>query len=374
MKIPPLRLVALEITRTCKLACKHCRGDSHNEQYPDELSLAEIKAIIDNIAAFSQPIIIITGGEPLTRADVFNIASYSSSKGLRTVLATCGHLLNDEIVQKLLSSGISRISVSIDGASSTTHDNFRGVPGAFDAAISGLKTARKYGLDFQINSTLTTLNVRELEALHDLAVNLGAVGFHPFLLVPMGRGEGLTDCALSGDEYETTLNRIFEIASTSPIEIKPTCSPHYSRVIKQNSVETFTKIERDGAPDKSTITAPAYSHSSNGHRSNRYKITKGCLGGQGFVFISHMGKVQMCGFLEIEAGNLRTCGFDFKHIWETSEFFNKIRDIDNYHGKCSFCEYRFICGGCRARAYYKTGNYLAEEPQCIYLPGKKQPV
>lgn len=371
MSIPPLRLVALEITRTCRLACKHCRGDSHNESYPDELRLEEIKALLDNINTFSNPIIIITGGEPLTRPDVFDIASYSSSNGFRTVLATCGHLLNDETVQKLLSSGVSRISVSLDGASSATHDNFRGVRGAFDAALEGLKTAKKYGLDFQINSTLTTLNVGELEAIHDLAVKLGAVGFHPFLLVPMGRGKGLSGCALSGNEYESTLIKIAEIASGSPIEIKPTCSPHYSRVLKQKPIGASARIKRDPISDRPLVTAPSDSNSSNNHPGSRHKMTKGCLGGQGFVFISHMGKVQICGFLEIEAGYLRTCGYDLRNIWETSEYFKEIRDIDNYHGKCSFCEFRFVCGGCRARAYYTTGDYLAEEPQCIYLPMTK---
>ena len=371
MNVPPLRLIAMEITRTCSLACIHCRGDSHNESYPDELSLDEIKIILDNIAEFSQPIIIITGGEPLTRSDVFDITAYSTVLGLRTVLATCGHLLNDETVPKLLNSGVSRISVSLDGASPSTHDSFRGVPGAFEAALRGLKTARQYGLDFQINSTLTTLNIGELEALHDLAVNLGAVGFHPFLLVPMGRGKGLADYALSGEEYETTLVRISKIATHSSIEIKPTCSPHYIRVACQMSEVSSAQAERETASGVQSSSTPVHSPSAGGSDSIRYTITKGCLGGQGFVFISHVGKVQMCGFLEIEAGNLRACGYNLKQIWETSEFFKEIRDIDNYHGKCAVCEYRYACGGCRARAYYTTGDYLAEEPNCIYIPDPK---
>ncbi len=150
MNVLPLRLVALEITRTCNLACKHCRGDSHDISYPDELTLDEIRAILNNIASFSRPIIIITGGEPLTRPTVFEISAYSTSLKLRTVLATCGHLLNDETVRKLQNSGVLRISVSLDGVSPETHDNFRGVQGAFKAALKGLEVAKKYGLDFQI--------------------------------------------------------------------------------------------------------------------------------------------------------------------------------------------------------------------------------
>lgn len=333
-----LRLVAFEITRTCTLSCRHCRGDSRKEAYPDELSLKEIQAILKDIAAFAKPILIITGGEPLARPDVYDIAAYSSSLGLRTVLATCGHFLNDETVPKLLEAGISRISISLDGASAATHDQFRGTPGAFEATLSGIAAARRHHLDFQINSTLTVLNIAELESIHDLALSLGAAGFHPFLLVPVGRGKELASLAIPPEEYEKTLVRIARIAESSPIEIKPTCSPHFNRVCRQmhkNSV-----------------------------------MTKGCLGGQGFVFISHRGEVQICGFLDIEAGNLRKTNYHFKEIWESATLFREIRDFSLYHGKCGICEFFTICGGCRARAYYSSGDYLGDEPNCEYLPGR----
>jgi len=371
MNAPELRLVALEVTRRCTLACRHCRGDSRNERYTDELTLAEIKALLDNITSFANPIIIITGGEPLTRPDVFDIAAYSSSSGFRTVLATCGHMLDDTTVEKLIDAGISRISVSLDGADAVTHDDFRGVEGAFDNAIQGLGIARAHGLDFQINSTLTTLNIGELESIHCLAVELGAVGFHPFLLVPMGRGTGLADSALSGEAYEEALERIADIAENSPIEIKPTCSPHYSRVIRQRARSKAAVNGADGSVEKDSDAASRLQNPA----SPRHTMTKGCLGGQGFVFVSHVGNVQACGFLELTAGNVRANGFDLRDIWETSKLFRDFRDIDNYHGKCAVCEYRRICGGCRARAYYATGDYLAEEPSCIYVPEtmEKQP-
>ncbi len=357
MNVPPLKLVAFEITRTCKLKCRHCRGDSRDESYTGELSFDEIKKIFDSIAVFAQPIMIITGGEPLTRPDVFDITAYSTALGFRTVLATCGHLLNDETVGKLLETGVQRISVSLDGASSETHDNFRGVPGAFDGALKGLTVARKHGLDYQINSTITSLNVDETEALHELAISLGAVGFHPFLLVPMGRGSGLASSALSPEEYERALIRIAELAEYSPIEIKPTCSPHYYRIIRQMNT----------AQNRNAVAEPE-SHPAEHGLIHRHGLTKGCLGGQGFVFLSHVGKVQICGFLEIEAGDLRTSGYDLAPIWNTSAYLNEIRDLDNYHGKCGICEYRRVCGGCRARAYYVNGDYLGEEPNCIYIP------
>ena len=360
MNVPPLRLIALEITRTCNLECKHCRGDSRNEAYQNELTLDEIKTILKNVASFSNPIIIVTGGEPLIRDDVFDITGYSTSLGLRTVLATCGHFLTDNTVQKLIETGVSRISVSLDGATPEVHDNFRGVNGAFEAAVKGLETAKRYGLDFQINSTLTNINIDDLESLHELALSLGAVGFHPFLLVPMGRGAGLANSALSPEEYENALIRIAEIADSSPIEIKPTCSPHYSRIVRQ-----MKHIDRQK-------TSTPFSHKTSLNDSDSVStLTKGCIGGKNFVFISHTGKVQICGFLEIEAGDLRDNSYDFKSIWETSELFRHIRNTDNYIGKCGVCEYRNVCGGCRARAYYSTGDYLGEEPNCIYIPKKE---
>jgi AdoMet-dependent heme synthase len=347
MSAPPLLLVAFEITRTCTLSCRHCRGDSRKEAYSKELSFKEIQTILGNIASFAKPIIIITGGEPLTRPDVYEIADYSSSLGFRTVLATCGHLLNDETVPKLLKAGVSRISISLDGASASTHDRFRGTPGAFEATKSGIAAARRHQLEFQINSTLTMLNIAELEPLHDLAVSLGAVGFHPFLLVPVGRGRELAEMAIPPEKYEKTLVRIARLAETSLLEIKPTCSPHYTRVSRKMK----NSFARTG---------------SSTHQST---ITRGCLGGQGFVFISHRGAVQICGFLDIEAGNLRETGYNLKEIWESAPLFEEIRDSSRYQGKCGECEYWNICGGCRARAYYSSGDYLGDEPNCLYQSG-----
>lgn len=348
MTVPALRIMALEITRTCALACRHCRGDSRPESYAEELRFGEIRAILDNTASFSRPILIITGGEPLIRSDVYDIAAYSSSLGFRTVLATCGHLLNDLTVRLLIDSGVSRISLSIDGATSSTHDLFRGVPGAFEATLRGIDSARRNGLEFQVNSTLTSINIDELGGLHDLAVSLGAAGFHPFLLVPMGRGHGIRDAALGAYEYETTLREIARMSERSPIEIKPTCSPHYVRVA--------TQLRASGRSD--------LTHTGQRHHA----MTRGCLGGQGFVFVSHRGIVQTCGFLECEAGDLRAENYDMKEIWENSPLFAQIRDVENYRGKCGRCEFNRVCGGCRARAYAHTGDYLGEEPNCTYQP------
>lgn len=359
MNTPPLRIVAFEITRTCILSCRHCRGDSHGRTYENELGFNEIASIFDSISSFAKPIMIITGGEPLTRPDVFDIAARSTALGFRTTLATCGHLLDDDIASRLIDTGVLRISVSLDGASASTHDSFRGVPGAFDAALRGISAARRRGLPFQINSTITALNADEIQALHDLAIELGAEAFHPFLLVPVGRGTGLADAALSPGGYERVLEEIARLAMRSPLEIKPTCSPHYIRIA--------ARIRKDGSSPP-IADKPASPQGHGIHGGVRGGPAGGCLGGKGFVFISHRGKVQICGFLEQEAGDLRMSGYDMKLIWDTSPLFHEVRDTGLYGGACGICEYVRICGGCRARAYAEYGNYLGPEPNCTYEP------
>ncbi len=330
------RLIAWEVTRSCPLACKHCRAAARNRPYEGELTTGEGKRLLENIASFSRPTMILTGGEPMLRPDIYDLASYADRLGLPVVMAPCGALVDDEAVERMKASGIHCISISIDGATAETHDAFRGVPGAFASAVKATEAARRGGLDFQINTTITRHNRREVEAIRDLAVRLGAGVFNPFLLVPTGRGKDLAGQEISPEEYERTLEWLADRQSESDIAIRVTCAPHYTRVLRQRNPEAGG--------------------------------SKGCLGGKSFAFISHVGKVQICGFLETECGDLKHGQFDFRKIWETSEVFRRVRDVDSYGGKCGICEYRRVCGGCRARAFAMTGDYLAEEPFCIYQP------
>ncbi len=347
---PPLRLVAWEVTRSCMLACRHCRAAAEHGPYPGELSTDECRRFIDALAAMGSCIVILTGGEPMLREDIYTIARYGSGKGLRMVMAPCGMLLDKAACGKLIDAGIARISLSIDGAIAASHDAFRGVPGAFDHIVRATAAARETNLPFQINTTVTRTNLEELPAIFKLAIDLGAVSFHPFLLVPTGRGKDLTDEVISAVDYEKTLRWIYLQQRTTPIMIKPTCAPHYYRIAKQD------------APVDSTPASHQHEH------SGLNATTKGCLGGQGFAFVSHTGKVQICGFLPLEAGDLRKSDFDFNHIWQTSPLFREVRDVDRYHGKCGWCDYRNVCGGCRARSFAATGDYLGEEPFCLYQP------
>ena len=347
-KTNELRLIAWEITRTCNLNCRHCRASATAQSYADELTTQECEQVLLNVASFSKPIIILTGGEPMMREDIYHITRFGTDLGLRMVMAPCGKLLTGSSCKKLLDAGIERISLSIDGATAQSHDNFRRVDGAFQSVIEGAKAAKNAGLEFQINTTVTKLNVEELPNIFKLAVDLGAVSFHPFLLVPTGRGKELSEYEIPPQEYERVLNWIYDQRKTTSLTVKPTCAPHYYRILRQREKEAGRSVK----PDTHGLEA----------------MTKGCLGGQGFAFISHIGIVQMCGFLDIEAGNLKENKLNLKEVWEHSDFFNKIRDLDSYGGRCGYCEYRTVCGGCRARAFAMNSDYLFEEPFCIYQP------
>ena len=348
--VPPPRLIAWEVTRRCMLACKHCRASARAEPYPDELSTQECLRLLDNVASFAEPILILTGGEPMLRPDIYDIAAHATALGLRVVMAPCGVLIDDDAAAKILRSGIRHISVSLDGATAADHDDFRGVCGAFDAAVRGIAAARRAGLSFQVNTTVTKRNLQQIPAILDLAVRLGATVFNPFLLVPTGRGSRLADQEISPQQYEQTLRWLAAQEQRDDIAIRVTCAPHYQRVVRQLGL-------RRGLDSRYT----AIGASAPGP-------VKGCMGGQSFAFISHRGKVQICGFLDVECGDVRAEGLDFRKIWETSEVFRQVRDVASYGGRCGRCEFAAVCGGCRARAYALTGDYLAEEPFCTYQP------
>ena len=345
-----LRLVAWEITRSCNLSCIHCRASAERGPYLGELTTDECRAVLDEIASFSSPIIIFTGGEPLLRDDIFDILAHGKKLGLNMAVAVNGLLLTDEIAQKLVDHGVQRISVSIDGAIIETHDKFRAVPGAFEGAMRGIEAAKRANLPFQINSTVTKMNLEEIPDLLKLAVDIGAVAHHIFLLVPTGRGKELEEQEIPPEEYERTLNWFYEQREKVPIQLKATCAPHYYRILRQRAAE-----------EGKTVTVESHGMDA---------MTRGCLGGTAFCFISHVGQLSPCGYLELDCGNVRVEGF--RKAWEESKIFGELRDYSKYEGKCGGCRYVKVCGGCRARAYASTGNYMAEEPYCVY-PGGESP-
>ncbi len=345
---PLLRMIAWEVTRSCNLNCVHCRAGAERGPYARELGTEESIRLIDDIASFSSPVIILTGGEPLLREDIYDLASHGTARGLRMVIAPNGTLLNVEKAQRLKAAGIQRASISLDGATPESHDHFRRVEGAFRGALGGIQSLKEAGLEFQINTTVTQKNYLELPSLLELAQKLGAVAHHIFLLVPTGRGRDLKGQAIQAEEYEKLLHWFYDQREKTPLQLKATCAPHYYRILRQRAKGDGKKVT-------------AASHGLDA-------VTRGCLGGVGFCFISHKGEVQPCGYLEVSCGNLRNQSL--REVWEAAPVFQRLRDFSSYEGRCGQCEYTRVCGGCRARAFEKTGNFMGEEPLCAYQPKK----
>lgn len=341
-----LRLVAWEITRNCNLSCVHCRASATMGPYEGELNTAACLNLLDQIHVVGDPIIILTGGEPLLRPDIFEIARYGTEKGLRMVMAPNGTLITADKARQMADAGIKRISISLDGATRNIHDRFRGVDGAFDGALQGIAMAKKAGVEFQINTTITKSNLDQIPAIQKLAVDLGAVAHHIFLLVPTGRGKYIVDTEIDAQEYEETLNWFYDQRDKAPLQLKATCAPHYYRILRQ-------RAKKDGQK----VTFQTHGLDA---------VSRGCLGGIGFCFISHTGIVQPCGFLNVVCGDVTRK--PFQEIWNQSDVFLRLRDYDCLTGKCGDCEYKKVCGGCRARAFEATGDYMAEEPLCNYVP------
>lgn len=347
--IKPPRLIAWETTAGCNLTCKHCRGSSTSQRPVGELSTKEAMHFIDEIAQLGNIILILSGGEPLVREDIFDLAEYANHKGLSVALATNATLVTPEIAQRLKSTGVRRISVSLDGASPQTHDDFRCMPGAFEGAMRGIDAIKGAGISLQINTTITKRNIAEIPAILDMATAMGADALHIFMLVPTGRGKDLENEEIPPEEYENVLNWFYDQQKTTKLQLKATCAPHYFRIMRQRAKMEGVEI----------------SVKTHGYEA----MTKGCLGGTGFCFVSSIGEVYPCGYLPALAGSIKEQSF--KEIWEGSKVFNDLRDPSKLKGKCGDCEYNRVCAGCRARAYAATGDYLDEEPYCIYTPKKK---
>ncbi|WP_407357124.1 heme b synthase [Methanolobus sp. WCC5] len=345
----PPRLIAWETTAGCNLSCKHCRGASTEKKPKGELTTEEAFHFIDEIKEMGNPILILSGGEPLVRDDIFQIAGYATEKGLRVAMATNGTLVTPGTAAKMKDAGIQRVSISLDGSSPLTHDEFRCMPGAFQGAMRGIETLKEAGIGFQINPTITKRNIDEIPSILEMARDLDADALHIFLLVPTGRGKELEEEEIDPVEYERILNWFYDRQKDARIQLKATCAPHYFRIMRQ-------RAEKEGIE---------ISVKTHGYEA----MTKGCLGGTGFCFVSSTGDVYPCGYLPALAGNVKEQGF--REIWENSKVFNDLRDVSKLKGKCGRCEYNTVCGGCRARAYAATGDYLDEEPYCIYVPKKQ---
>jgi radical SAM protein with 4Fe4S-binding SPASM domain len=319
--------------------------------HPD-LPTEEAFRIIDDIAGYAQPVIVLSGGEPLMRRDVFDIAKYGTGKGLRMCLATNGTLINDELCGKIKEAGIRIVSLSLDGSTEEFHDNFRNERGAFAGIVNAARLFRQHGIEFIINSSFTRRNQEEIPKVYNLAKELGATAWYMFMIVPTGRGEEIMNELITKEDYEEILEWHYQMEKDEhDMLVRPTCAPHYYRVVLQKAKEEGVKFERR-----------TLKFSTGG--------SKGCLAGQLICLINVDGDVLPCSYFPQSAGNVKTQSF--KEIWEHSELFRDLRDFKKYKGKCGSCEYINVCGGCRARSYSVYGDYLEEEPFCAHTPLKME--
>lgn len=340
--------IAWEVTRACAYSCKHCRADAQPKRDPRELDTVEGKRLIDMLAGFgTRPILVLTGGDPLMRRDLFELARHADERGLRVSLTpTATALPTRERMREARAAGIRRVAFSLDAAVPDVHDRFRGFSGSFTRTLQGMRNAVAEDLPIQVNTTVCAHNADQLEQLVPLLEDAGIVQWSVFFLVPVGRGALLQ--MLTADEHEATLSWLCELADTAPFDVKATAAPQYRRIVRQ----------------RSTRGAGAGFHFPDG--LDRPGHGKGVNDGRGFMFISHLGEVMPSGFLPLPVGNVRED--DPVTLYRDSPLFRELRDPNALAGKCGRCEFREVCGGSRARAYAVTGDHLAADPSCPYQP------
>jgi len=338
--------IAWELTRACAYSCLHCRADAQPKRDPLELDTGEALHLIDQLAGFgTRPILVLTGGDPLMRRDVFELARHADERGLRVSLTpTATALATRERMRAARDSGIRRVAFSIDAADPELHDRFRGFRGSFERTRAGMGHAAAEGLTLQVNTTVCELNVARLGDMVPVLEEWGVVQWSVFFLVPTGRGSRLG--MLSADEHERVLTWLYELSGRVPFDVKATAAPQYRRIAAEHG---------------GTLPGAGYRFADGLDRPVR-----GVNDGRGFMFISHRGEVMPSGFMPISAGNVRER--DPVEIYREARLFRDLRDPGMLEGKCGACEYREICGGSRARAYAVTGNPFAPDPSCPYVP------
>lgn len=344
-------LVFYEVTRACDLVCQHCRACAQTRPDPGELTTAESLRLIEQLNEFpAPPMLVLTGGDPLKRTDIFELIRHAAELGLDvSITPSATPLVSAAAIRELRDAGISRMAISIDGADAAAHDAVRGVPGSFARSLEILAEARAAGIPTQVNTTLTPGNVAQIERMAEQFADLGVALWSVFFLVPVGRATWLP--RLSAEECEAAFGRLWRVSQRLSLPMKTTEAPHYRRFVAQQP-----RGEGEHGPRGANATPRGFS-------------PLGVNDGKGVMFVSHTGTVHPSGFLPI------VCGvFPLDHvvqIYQDSPIFRALRDADRLEGKCRNCEFRQVCGGSRARAYAVTGNLFAAEPDCVYLPAAR---
>ncbi len=322
--------ISWNVTKKCNLYCKHCyRESSPDEEIDDELTTEEGKKFLQDMKKANLGTIVFSGGEPLLRPDIFELIEYASSLKMMTLMGSNGTLISPKVAEKLKSSGLNAIAISIDSLNEEVHDDFRGQKGSLKKAMEGVKNCIDAGLRVQINTTISKYNLDDIDEVMEYADKVGALSSHMLFLVDVGRGKSIDATQLNKKEYKDTINKIIE--KDLDIRIKPTCAPQYK-------VEAmFRELSVVGG--------------------------RGCIAGISYCSILPNGDVHICPYTPVKVDSIRERDFD--DIWENNETFLKLRDFSQYKGRCGSCEHINICGGCRARAYSATGDWLEADPYCL---------
>lgn len=354
-------IVIWELTRACQLECLHCRAEAQHQRHPDELTFEEGKKLIDDIYEMNNPMLVFTGGDPLEREDMYDIADYAIKKGVRvSITPSATANVTKEAMEKAKELGISRWAFSLDGHRADIHDHFRGTEGSFDLTMRCIKYLHELDMPIQLNTTISAYNYPYLEEMAQKVEELGCVLWSVFFLVPTGRGK--ESDMISPADHEKTLRWLYQLSKRSSFDIKTTAAQHYRRVVIQEKIrEKANMAGQDGILYEDSLTTGDISKIQGLGRA-----PKGVNDGNGFVFISHTGDVYPSGLLPIVAGNVRESALST--IYRESEIFQDLRNPDKYKGKCGVCEFRYVCGGNRSRAYHITGDYMESEPYCVYIP------
>lgn len=342
-------IVFFEVTQACGLVCRHCRACAQTDSHPGELNTEEARRLINQLTEFpTPPMLVLTGGDPLCREDIFDLIEYVTELGLEvSITPSATPLVTEPALRRLADAGIHRMAISIDGSTARSHDGVRGVPGSFERSLDILRIARRLRIATQINTTLTPDNVNQLDDMAELFAALDIALWSVFFLVPVGRAEAAE--RLSAEGSERAFARLWMHSQRQLYRIKTTEAPHYRRFVIQQ--------QRAQSPSNETTT---------GRRRPKPPAPMGVNDGKGILFVSHTGTLHPSGFMPI------TCGvFPQQHVvqvYQDSPICRGLRNADRLQGKCRACEYRSICGGSRARAYAVTGDLFAEEPDCAYVP------
>ena len=341
-----------EVTQSCDLVCLHCRASAQKLSHPDELTRGQSQRLLEQVAAFpKKPHLVLTGGDPLKRGDLFELVRHAAGLGIEvaltpsaTPLATC------EAFQAAKDAGVLRLGISLDGADAETHDAFRGWSGSFERTLQMLANARRLQLPVQVNTSVTRRNFHQIDAMADLLSTQGIVMWSVFFLVPVGRG--VEEKRISPEEYEIVFERLWRHSLRQPYSVKTTEAPHYRRFVLE---QRGNPLAGPAGPDHASQTA-------------RHRAPLGVGDGKGIMFVSHTGEIFPAGFLPLRCG--RFPEDSVVDVYQNHPTFRALRNPDQFKGRCGICEYRFVCGGSRSRAYAVTGDPLESEPDCVYVPGQ----